>query len=72
MHRILGWSFEEDRSCSGYGPGHMTLLRHFTTGAIRARGLAVAETARRLAGQPGRMLDFPGMTADTAPRPAPG
>ena len=79
-HFILDWTFDEDRSRirSGHGPENMTLLRRFAIGVIKARGLAVAETMRRLARNPRRMLDFLGMTANAAhatypvPRPAPG
>ena len=50
----------------------MTRLRRFAIGLIKARGLAVAETMRRLARNPRRVLDFLKMTANTAPRAAPG
>ena len=74
MHHILDWSFDEDRSRirSGHGPQNMTRLRRFAIGIIKARGLAVAETMRRLARNPRRVLDFLKMTANAAPRPAPG
>ena len=73
-HHILDWSFDEDRSRirTGHGPENMTRLRRFAIGLIKARGLAVAETMRRLARDPRRVLDFLKMTANTAPRPAPG
>ena len=74
MHHILDWSFDEDRSRirSGHGPQNMTRLRRFAIGIIKARGLAVAETMRRLARNPRRVLDFLKMTGNAAPRPAPG
>ena len=74
MHHILDWSFDEDRSRirTGHGPQNMTRLRRFAIGIIKARGLAVAETMRRLARNPRRVLDFLKMTANAAPRPAPG
>ena len=53
-HHILDWSFDEDRSRirSGHGPENMTRLRRFAIGLIKSRGLAVAETMRRLARNP--------------------
>ena len=73
-HRILDWSFDEDRSRirSGHGPENMTRLRRFAIGLIKARGLAVAETMRNLARNPRRVLDFLKMTANATPRAAPG
>ena len=72
-HHILDWSFDEDRSRirTGHGPGNMTRLRRFAIGLIKARGLAVAETMRRLARNPRRVLDFLKMTANACPRAAP-
>ena len=72
-HYILDWSFDEDRSRirTGHGPENMTRLRRFAIGLIKARGLAVAETMRRLARNPRRVLDLLKMTANTAPRAAP-
>ena len=46
----------------------MTRLRRFAIGLIKARGLAVAETMRRLARNPRRVLDFLKMTKTTPPR----
>ena len=72
-HHILDWSFDEDRSrirC-GHGPQNLTALRRFAIGLIHGRGLAVAETMRRLARNPRRVLDLLKMTANTAPRAAP-
>ena len=45
----------------------MTRLRRFAIGLIKARGLAVAETMRRLARNPRRVLDFLKMTANACP-----
>ena len=72
-HHILDWSFDEDRSRirTGHGPENMTRLRRFAIGLIQARGLAVAETMRRLARNPRRVLDFLKMTANACPRAAP-
>ena len=72
-HPILDWSFDEDRSRirTGHGPENMTRLRRFAIGLIKGRGLAVAETMRRLARHPRRVLDLLKMTANTAPRPVP-
>jgi len=72
-HHILDWSFDEDRSRirTGHGPENMTRLRRFAIGLIKSRGLAVAETMRRLARNPRRVLDFLKMTANTASRTAP-
>ena len=72
-HHILDWSFDEDRSrirC-GHGPQDLTALRRFAIGLIQGRGLAVAETMRRLARNPRRVLDLLKMTTNTAPRAAP-
>ena len=73
-HYILDWSFDEDRSRirTGHGPENMTRLRRFAIGLIKGRGLAVAQTMRNLARNPRRVLDFLKMTANVAPRPAPG
>ena len=49
----------------------MTRLRRFAIGLIEARGLAVAQTMRRLARNPRRGLDFLEMTANACPRTAP-
>ena len=49
----------------------MTRLRRFAIGLIKARGLAVAETMRRLSRNPRRVLDFLKMTANACPRAAP-
>lgn len=49
----------------------LTRLRRFAIGLIKARGLAVAETMRRLARNPRRVLDFLKMANNAAPRPAP-
>ena len=72
-HHILDWSFDEDRSRirTGHGPENMTRLRRFAIGLIKARGLAVAETMRRLARNPRRVLDFLNMTANAARAPRP-
>ena len=72
-HHILDWSFDEDRSRirTGHGPENMTRLRRFAIGLIKARGLAVAETMRRLSRNPRRVLDFLKMTANACPRAAP-
>ena len=72
-HHILDWSFDEDRSRirTGHGPENMTRLRRFAIGLIKGRGLAVAETLRRLARNPRRVLDFLNMTANARPRAAP-
>ena len=43
-------------------------LRRFAIGLIKARGLAVAETMRRLARNPRRVLDFLKMTPTPASR----
>ena len=72
-HHILDWSFDEDRSRirTGHGPENMTRLRRFAIGLIKSRGLAVAQTMRRLARNPRRVLDWLKMTANCAPRPVP-
>ena len=72
-HHILDGSFDEDRCRirSGHGPENMTRLRRFAIGLIKARGLAVAETMRRLARNPRRVLDFLNLTANACPRAEP-
>ena len=72
-HHILDWSFDEDRSRirTGHGPENMTRLRRFAIGLIKSRGLAAAQTMRRLARNPRRVLDWLKMTANCAPRPVP-
>ena len=72
-HHILDWSFDEDRSRirTGHGPENMTRLRRFAIGLIKARGLAVAETMRRLSRNPRRVLDFLKMTPTPARGPRP-
>ena len=69
----LDWSFDEDRSRirTGHGPNNMTRLRRFAIGLIQARGLGVAETMRKLARNPRRVLDFLKMTGNTPRRAAP-
>ena len=71
-HFILDWSFDEDRSRirTGHGPENTTLLRRFAIGLIKARGLAVAETMRRLGRDVRRVLDFLKMTGNARPRPS--
>ena len=73
-HHILDRSFDEDRSRirTGHGPENMTVLRRFAISLIQGRGLGVAQTLRRLARNPRRVLDFLKMTANVAPRPVPG
>ena len=74
MHHVLDWTFDEDRSRirAGHGPQNMSRLRRFAIGIIQSRGLAVAETMRRLARNPRRMLDFLKMTDNASPNPATG
>ena len=69
-HHCLDWSFDEDRCRirTGYGPENTTRLRRFAIQLIKARGLPVAETLRRLNRNVRRVLDFLKMTANTQPR----
>jgi len=69
-HHCLDWTWDEDRSRirSGFGPENMTRLRRFAIGLIKARGLEVAPTVRRLARNVRAVLDFLKMTANTQPR----
>ena len=69
-HHCLDWSFDEDRCRirTGYGPENTTRLRRFAIQLIKARGLPVAETLRRLNRNVRRVLDFLKMTANTHPR----
>ena len=71
-HFILDWSFDEDRSRmrTDRGPENATLLRRFATGLVKGRGLAVAETMRRLGRDVRRVLDFLKMTGNARPRPS--
>jgi len=71
-HHILDWSFDEDRSRirTGHGPENTTLLRRFAIGLIKARGLAVAETMRRLGRDVRRVPGFLKMTGNARPRPS--
>ena len=73
-HHILDWSFDEDRSRirTGHGPENMTRLRRFAIGLIQGRGLGVAQTMRKLARNPRRVLDWLKMTANACPQPALG
>ena len=60
-HRLLDRSFDEGRSRirTGHGPDDLTRPRRFAVGRlIKARGLGVAETMRRLARNPRRAPDF--------------
>ena len=69
----IDWSFDEDRSRirTGYGPENTTRLRRFAIQLIKARGLNVAETLRRLNRNVRCVFDFLKMTANTQPRPPP-
>ncbi len=71
-HHIPDWSFDEDRSRirTGHGPENTTLLRRFATGLVKARGLAVAETMRRLGRDARRALDFLKTAGNARPRPS--
>ena len=66
----LDWSFDEDRCRirTGFGPENTTRLRRFPIQLIKACGLPVAETLRRLNRNVRRVLDFLKMTANTHPR----
>ena len=68
---ISEWVEDRCRIRTGHGPENMTRLRRFAIGLIKNRGLAVAETMRRLARNPRRVLDFLKMTANTVTRAAP-
>ena len=71
-HHCLDWSFDEDRSRirTGYGPENTTRLRRFAIQLIKARGLHVAETLRRLNRNVRGVFDFLKMTANTQPTPS--
>ena len=70
-HHCLDWSFDEDRSRirTGYGPENTTRLRRFAIQLIKARGLHVAETLRRLNRNVRGVFDFLKMTANSQPTP---
>ena len=59
-HHLLDRSFDEDRSRihTGHGPDDLTRPRRFAIGLIKASGLGVAETMRKLARSPRRVPDF--------------
>ena len=69
-HHCLDWSWDEDRSRirTGYGPENTTRLRRFAISLIKARGLEVAQTLRRLNRTVRGVFDFLKMTANTQPR----
>ena len=69
-HHCLDWSFDEDRCRirTGYGPKNTTRLRRFAIQLIKARGLNVAETLRRLNRNVRCVFDFLKMTANTQPK----
>ena len=71
-HHCLDWSFDEDRCRfrTGYGPENTTRLRRFAIQLIKARGLNVAETLRRLNRNVRCVFDFLKMTANTQPTPS--
>ena len=69
-HHCLDWSWDEDRCRirTGYGPENTTRLRRFAISLIKARGLEVAQTLRRLNRTVRGVFDFLKMTANTQPR----
>ena len=71
-HHILDMTFDEDRSRirTGHGPANATLLRRFAIGLIKTSSDNVAETTRRLARKPRRVLDMLKLTGNTRPRTA--
>ena len=69
-YHILDMTVDEDRSRTGYGPANATPLRRFAIGLIRMTSDNVAETTRRLARKPRRVLEMLKLTANTRPRTA--
>ena len=71
-HHILDMTFDEDRSRirTGHGPANAAPLRRFAIGLIRRSSGNAAETARRPARKPRRILDMLKLTANTRPRKA--
>ena len=69
-HHCLDWSWDEDRCRirTGFGPENTTRLRRFAISLIKARGLEVAQTLRRLNTTVRGVFDFLKMTANTQPR----
>ncbi len=61
---------DRSRTRTGHGPENTTLLRRFAIGLIKARGLAVAETMRRLGRDARRVPGFLKMTGNARPRPS--
>ena len=70
-HHCLDRSWDEDRSRirTGNGPENTTRLRRFAIGLIKARGLEVAQTLRKLNRNVRCVFDFLKMTANTQPLP---
>ena len=66
----LDWSWDEDRCRirTGFGPENTTRLRRFAISLIKARGLKVAQTLRRLNRTVRCVFDFLKMTINTQPR----
>ncbi len=62
---------DRSRTRTGHGPENTTLLRRFAIGLIKARGLAVAETMRRLGRDARRVPGFLKMTDDRQARHGP-
>ena len=70
-HYILDWNWDEDRCRvrADHGPANLTRLRRFAIGLIKSKSSdSVAATIDKLARNVRRVLDYLGMTANSAPR----
>jgi predicted transposase YbfD/YdcC len=70
-HYVLDWNWDEDRCRlrTGHGPANITRLRRFAIGLIKSKSSdSVAATIDKLARNVRRVLDYLGMTANSAPR----
>jgi len=69
QHNITDWNFDEDRSriSRGHGPTNISRLRRLAIGLIKAkRKTSVAQTMRKLCMNTRMVLDYLGMTKNSA------
>jgi predicted transposase YbfD/YdcC len=69
QHHITDWNFDEDRSRirKGHGPANIARLRRFAIGLIKTKGKAsVAQTMRKLCMNTRMVLDYLGLTKNSA------
>ncbi len=68
---LLDWNWDEDRCTlrTGHGPEHITRLRRFTVGLIKAKSNdSVAATLDKLARKVRRVFEYLGMSKNSTPR----